>query len=348
MRTKQRGSYLLSTLLNRSKTTPLILVLLGLCSCGNELRSLPLSNLDTSVAALYSIDGENHRVLRYTPNDVGTAVLDSSINLPAGMTATLIATDATGNLHIGGYTDDVDHAEVLIYDSAAKEDDQPLRILTLVPGKLTALAIDRQGAIYTAQASQKQAVIHIYSPNAGEDTPIRSIAPAAFADLYDLAVDSAGDVFVSGTDGSTSFIREFSPAATGDAAAMRTVVAPEGVSFGGLAVDDSGEIFVMMGQTICKIAPGENEPKAIQAINLPVGYTASSAEAFPNVLRRDGLGDFFVPVRVTATGRVFGSLDIIYGFALNAGGDAIPMLQFIAEEAAASGPREHNVPLAVF
>jgi hypothetical protein len=164
--------------------------MLGLCSCGFGMHSFPLSNFGSSVAMIYSLDAINHRLLRYTPNDLGTATLDSAINLPSGMTATLVTTDAGGNLYIGGYTSSANMSEVLVYDAAATDDDAPLRTLPLTHGKLSALAVDRQGNIYVAQQNDR-ATVNVYSNNSSKDTPVRTIDPSA-VDLNDLAVDSAG------------------------------------------------------------------------------------------------------------------------------------------------------------
>jgi len=333
----------LRAFLNRCRTQPLILVMLGLCSCGSGLRSLPLINQGSSVAMIYSIDSENHRVLRYTPNEFGTATLVSSINLPISMTATLVTTDAAGGLYIGGYTTSVNHSEVLVYEADATDDNAPLRTLKLRPGKLIALAVDRQSEIYAAQMNARVA-INIYSGNFDDLTPIRSIDATSFVSLNDLAVDSAGNVYVSGWNGTAYFIREFSSTATGAAAAIRSIPASRGSTFGGLAVDDRGNIFAMEDMTICKFGSG-NTAIPIESINLPAKFMAYTKETSSNVLRRDGIGDFFVPVTMNGSN---GSVNMVYGFASNAKGDASPILQFTAEDITASGPMGQNVPLAVF
>jgi hypothetical protein len=43
-----------------------------------------------------------------------------------------------------------------------------------------------------------------------------------------------------------------------------------------------------------------------------------------------------------------GSMNMVYGFASNAAGDATPILQFTAQDATAKGPHGDNIPLAVF
>jgi hypothetical protein len=80
------------------------------------------------------------------------------------MTATLVTTDAAGGLYIGGYTTSVNHSEVLVYEADATDDDAPVRTLKLHPGKLIALAVDRQSEIYAAQKNARVA-IYIYSGN---------------------------------------------------------------------------------------------------------------------------------------------------------------------------------------
>ena len=334
----------LRTLLNRCNIKPLVLVMLGLCSCGFGAHNLPLSDLGSSVAVIYSLDNTNHRILRYIPNELGTATLDSSINLPSGLSATLVTADASGNLYIGGYTTSVNRGEVLVYEAGATDDDLPLRTLPLAPGKLTALAIDRHGTIYAAQQNVV-GVVNIYSSNSGEDRPVRTIDPS-FADLNDVAVDSAGHVYVSGTNGNASFIREYAVPASGDAATIRTIPVPQDSTFGGLTVDDNGDIYTVVGLTICEFASGSiGTPEPIQTINLPARFSAYTHEANPNVLRRDGLGDFFVPVIMSGPS---GKLNMIYGFAANASGDATPILQFTVDAATATGPHGGNIPLAVF
>jgi len=315
----------LSTFLNRCKIKPLIVLMLGLCSCGSGLRSLPLSNLGSSVAELYSIDSVNHRVLRYTPNELGTATLDSFINLPS--------------------TTNVNHSEVLVYDDDASDDDIPARTLKLHPGKLTALAVDRQSMVYAAEKNTT-AAIYIYAPASDDSAPVRTIFPAFSANLNDVAVDSAGNVYVSGWTGSASFIREFSPAANGAATAMRTLWAPHGSSYGGIAVDDSGNIFTMQGETICELAAGSaGTPEPIQAIYLPAKFMAYTNETFSKLLRRDGIGDFFVSATMTGGSE---SLNMVYGFASNAAGDATPVIQFTVHDATATAPNGDSIPLGVF
>jgi len=331
--------------LNRCKITPLIVLVLGLCSCGSGLSSLPMSDLGSSFAVLYSIDGVNHRVLRYTPNELGTATLDSFINLPSNMTATLVTTDALGNVYVGGYIINMNHSEVLVYDDDASDNDAPVRTLKLHPGKLTALAVDRQSVVYAAEKNTT-AAIYIYAPASDDSTPARTILPASSVDLNDMAVDSAGHVYVSGWAGNASFIREFSPAANGAATALRTLWAPHGSSYGGIAVDDNGNIFVMLGETICELPAGSTgTPEPIHAIYLPAKFMSYTNETFSNILRRDGIGNFFVPATMTgANGRV----NMVYGFASNAAGDATPVIQFTARDATAIAPNSNSIPLAVF
>lgn len=335
---------LLSTFLKRYRTKPLLVGTLALCSCGSGLRNMPIGNLGASVEVIYSIDSENHQILRYTPNELGSVTLDSSIELPASLTATLVNTDTMGNVYVGGYTTSVNKSEVLVYAFDAADDEQPLRKVALEPGKLTALAVDRQSAIYAAQKNfpkSDKPFIDIYSSD--DTAPVRTIRLATNGELNDLAVDSAGHLYVSGTNGRDSFIREYERF---NGAAMRTVWAPHGSTFGGLAADDNGNFYTMRGMTLCEYGENATErSEPMQTINLPAGYALYEHEHFPNVLRRDGIGDFFVPVM---TAGAAGQLNMVYGFASNAVGDATPILQFTAQDGAAKGPHGDNIPLAVF
>jgi hypothetical protein len=230
---------------------------MALCSCGSGLRNMPINNLGESVEVIYSIDSVSHRILRYTPNEFGSVSLDSGINLPSNLTPTLVSTDAIGNVYVGGYTSSVNKSEVLVYVFDANNDDQPQRTLQLEPGKLTALAIDRQSTIYAAQKNSQKSdrpFIDVYSSD--DTTPVRAMRQATYGELNDLAVDSSGHLYVSGTNGKDSFIREYQPA---NGAAMRTIWAPHGSTFGGLAVDDNGNLYTMQGMTLCEYGPDATE-----------------------------------------------------------------------------------------
>jgi hypothetical protein len=100
-------------------------------------------------------------------------------------------------------------------------------------------------------------------------------------------VDSAGNVYVSGWNGSASFIREFSSTATGACCtAIRTMWASHGSTFGGLAVDDRGNIFAMQDMTICKFGlrqHGDSDPVHQPAGKVHVVYQRDLLPTFCGV-----------------------------------------------------------------
>lgn len=326
------------------------LALTLLAGCGSGFHPLASTGTTTDTvttsAPFYSLDATNGSVLEFTPNSSGSATETGTITLPTGFTPSLIATDSTGNLYVGGFTTSVNTTEVIEYAAGVAGAIQPTRTIQLEQGKLTALAIDDAGQIYAGQLNTL-ASVKVYAATAsGAATALRTINPSFLLFINDIAIDSAGNTYVSAWNGGAYTIVEFASNATGAATSLRTLYAPAGSYFGGIAVDDSGDIYTMEELTIVKFAPGTTgTPSPAQAINIPGPTSPYINEAYSNVLRRDSAGNFFVP---TTMSNGSASVNTIFAFASTATGNATPILQFSPQDATVSTPLGINIPLAVF
>jgi len=319
------------------------------CGSGYHEASATMGAAITTSALFYSLDATDGLVLAFAPNSTGSATEAGTLKLPAGLTPNLIATDAQGNLYVGGYTTSVNTTEVVEYATGVTGDVVPMRTVMLDQGKLTALAVDAGGQIYAGQLNVL-ASVKIYAATAnGVSTPLRTIDPAYLLFVNDIAVDSSGNTYVSAWNGGAYTIVEYGTTAAGGATSLRTLYAPAGSYFGGITVDDAGDIFAMEQLTIVKFAPGATgTPSPVQAINIPGPGSGYTVESYSNVLRRDSTGNFFVPTTLSLSSNATSSQNVVFAFASTASGNATPILQFSPQNATVSTPLGINIPLAVF
>ncbi|MES2390039.1 MAG: hypothetical protein V4555_00250 [Acidobacteriota bacterium] len=299
-----------------------------------------------TTAYFYTVNATNNTVLQFRANGSGSATQTSaSITLPAGFNASLLATDATGQLYVGGYTTGPNASEVLVY-SGVTTAPMLARTVILQPGKLTALAADSTGQIYAAQSNASPTVNVYPAATTGTSTPIRSLTQSDYLYVNDLAVDASGNLYVCAYNGGIYLVDVFNSAATGSVAPLRTLQSGVGSYFGGIAVDAAGELYVLEQLTIEKFAPGASgSPTPLNSINLPTPPAPYTGEAYSNVLRLDTAGNLFVPTTLSNTSA---SQNIVYAFSANQAGTPTPILQFVPTGATASTPLGINIPLAVF
>jgi hypothetical protein len=189
----------------------------------------------------------------------GNGSLTPSVTLSPNRFITALATDSSGQLYVLGYT--IASCDFQVYAAGATSTSVPIRdvFLPMIGVNCTvpnAITVDASGSVYVGN---EDGTIYVYSSTAnGSATPVRTISGAATgiatdATIQQLAVDSSGLLYVSsdvlqGSSGSGTLtvvgtISVFAAGANGNVAPVRTIA--NSSEFGGLALDSSGNIFVV-------------------------------------------------------------------------------------------------------
>jgi hypothetical protein len=147
---------------------------------------------------------------------------------------------------------------VTVFDSAARGDAAPLRVLNLRTPGLTnpySFGVDRAGYLYAGSGVERyldSGSVAVFAPGAdGNVAPLRLIVGPTTGLHWPLevAIDRGGDVYVTNsknTDRPTDTVRVFAAASSGDVAPCR-VIAGERTGLQnpqGLAIDRKGELYV--------------------------------------------------------------------------------------------------------
>ena len=339
--------------IHRLSSTLLTLATVCLLGCGSDsfYSANPNGGGDGSTpgvttAYFYTVDATNNTILQFHADGAGSATQTANtITLPAGFSASLLATDPNGTLYVGGGAPtNANAAEVLVYATPTTAP-ALARTIVLQTGKLTALAADASGQIYAAQQSTATPVVNVYASGSSSSTPLRSLQQSDYLYINDLAVDTSGNLYVCAYNGGIYLIDTFNSTAAGAPTPTRTILSPPGSYFGGIAVDASGDLYTLEQLTIVEFAPGANgTPAPINSINLPAPSGTFTAEAYSNVLRLDTAGNLFVPVSLSNATQ---TANTIYAFSPNQTGTPAPILQYAPIGATNSTPLGINIPLAV-
>ena len=143
------------------------------------------------------------------------------------------ATDPRGEMYVETYSTPTTMSTISEYAPNAPNGAAPVRTITL--GGVLAVAAD--GTLYAGGGSRPGpgplAMGQILVVPPGATSPARTITlpDLALVPVSGLAVDSAGELFVAGTDASgNNYVKVFAPGASGNATPIRTIlnVAPNG------------------------------------------------------------------------------------------------------------------------
>lgn len=194
----------------------------------------------------------------FAPNPAPSTEITSGILAPTGM-----AVDSAGNLYVcnnGGQIHDKKNVfwTVTVYHRGA-----PTPFRTYVDGIFSPVGVTvaLDGTVYVANLGS--ADVTVYPPNAVH--PSRTLAPPSGGTPIGIALDRAGDAFVSYEINAGGVVYEYAPGST--------VGKNVGITFGGnphgLAVDAAGNLVVAIstapnaGSSIDVFAPGATQPKAV-------------------------------------------------------------------------------------
>ena len=192
-------------------------------------------------------------VLTFPVSASGAATPSATLNLPSDFNAYTVASGPNGDLYVGGYQGaDANTGEILVYAAGATGSATPTTIITGgVSNNGTTfdfpyfLTLNSKGQIFVQ--SDDYSVV-VFAPGAtGAATPTQYISwgQTNFDDIWGIAADAAGEVFIA--DYENNAVYAFAAGATGNAAPVRTITGTDTAVFTEpylLASDDAGDITV--------------------------------------------------------------------------------------------------------
>jgi hypothetical protein len=198
----------------------------------SSLRAL---HRDAATSALYVSDWYGKSIFRFARNADGTLVT------PAG--SSLVVTYNPGPIAIGFggglFVTDENNEYLYAYHKGATGDDQPAREITL-PFVPSCVAVDRQGREFVGGFTNGYVAVYAPTAKGNAKTLQRISLPDGHAEINGVAVDAAGNLYVS----DTNEISEFATPVT-KPALVRAIIgsgqqnAPSGMAIG----KASGELY---------------------------------------------------------------------------------------------------------
>jgi hypothetical protein len=202
-----------------------------------------------------SNSNETDTVLGYSTTAPGSTTPTTTLNLPTGFETDDIATGPDGKLYVSGNMQSNHYDEILVFAPDATGSASPI---TTITGSAT----DNNGtftyAYYMAVNSKNQLfvlsddyTIEVFAAGAtGAATPTQYITWGSqndnFDDIYDIATDGLGEVFIS--DYGNNEIFAFAAGATGNAAPVRTITGTNADTFDyvwTMTADDAGNVYAV-------------------------------------------------------------------------------------------------------
>lgn len=251
----------MTALFDRSKS----LVLLGAATCALTVLAgcgdsgSPAAAAPQAAKNIYllnsasSNESETDTVLTFPATSTGAATPSATLNLPTNFYGESIATGPNGDLYVGGYqSSSANSGEILVFAPGATGSATPT---TTITGGVTQngttfdfpyfMTLNSKGQIFVQSDDYS---IVVFAPGAtGAATPTQYISwgQTNFDDIYGIAADTAGEVFIA--DYGNRYIYAFAAGATGNTAPVRTITGTDTSAFTEpylLVSDDAGDLTV--------------------------------------------------------------------------------------------------------
>ena len=268
-------------------------------------------------AQILGIDTANNTIQSYSLVAGGSS---GGIAPPSGFTISSVATDAIGQLYVGGYTSSYD--EILVYAAGSTAitipSVSPIRAVQISgvssPGASSApthIAVDANGNVYALIAGSTS-VYELPANSSGLTVP-RMITPATLSSSTSIATDPTGNLYVLGSSGTSGSVDVFAASLTGATALAENISLPTANS-SGIAVDATGNIYLLVGSAssaqieIFAPASSLSTPTKTLALPLPAGASLIAVGS----VQLDLGGNIYAFV---ATGSTFSDKLQMFGFA---------------------------------
>jgi hypothetical protein len=335
---------------------PLILaVAIDLASCGGAPNSSPAytNSSPATLAYVFGVESGTFGMLTYSTAPANNASPVAGVRA-AGQEGP-IATDSAGQIYIGGNdpADPLNPGEILVYPPSSTGNDHPSRTINLsfFPNRL---AVDPAGRTYVLNlpdgwTTGALMTVSIYAADAsGPAEPLRTIVLTNVVPIVtDMVADAAGNLYVAAVLRNSNHwnISVYPPTANGPSTPARTIdFGPNGLAWVyGVGVDSKGDIFASVcagcyegASTIEEFAPeAQGAAVPVKTINLTAGSLGQINAGGP--VRVDGAGNIFTSLAIWPPGLAPGPLNVFYGFAPDATGDAVPTVQFTPPQGGTNG-----------
>lgn len=274
-------------------------------------------------------------ILQFALSASGALTPAATLTPPSGFSVTAVATDASGQIYVGGYLGNYGTTpEILVYPAGSTGAATPSRTILALTNDfyvVNSMVVDAPGQLYVTSNSLSVA---IFSPTAnGAATPTRLITGSAtqLNNVLGVTVDTAGTLYVStisipSSQIPTGLILAFSSTANGNASPARIITTSSTNIFYGIAVDSALNLYAsvdsstgLSGSAIVEFASGATGAAT------PIASISGAATGltYGGGLRRDSVGNLYAIEANVNTGAVS-----LVAFPPTATGNATPGLTF--------------------
>lgn len=343
----------------------LALGLAALTGCGSSASggggggTAPTGALASGGATIaYAVQGyeeTDESVVGLAIGGSGSVASTSTLALPSALIVGAVATDSSGQIYVGG--DLVPGFEILVYAAGATGTATPVRTITLnalnnVFFDPMSMQVDASGNLYVLSSSGSVAV---FGPTAnGAATPTQLLSTSGLIQLFSMAIDGTGKIYLSGATDTNGEILVYAAGATGGAAPAQTILSPAFTStstsetltvFWGLGLDASNNLYAVLdtenldssGDVTSESAEVQEFAEGATGQATPVKTIGGSDTGitFGAGLRLDKAGNFYLANESDSGGTVVASL---LGFGPNASGNVAPGLKLSSSTLTSPAP----------
>jgi hypothetical protein len=257
-----------------------------------------------SVYAFQSPSTGDASILQFAASSSGSVAPSSTLTLPTPQSISWdgMTTDRWGQIYAWGNQIASSPSEILVYPAGGTT---PVHTILGSPSTFpftSQVVVDSTGQIYveTGDAAMGNSAILVYSTDAdGTTTPVRTIEGSltGLDGSGFMAVDGAGNIYISNDTNTPGEIRVFAPTANGNVAPTRVIAGANTLLTTwvlGLDVDSIGDVYAVVW------LPATNSTEIVE-------FAAGASGNVAPIMTLDGAiaGEQAINVRVDAAGNLY-------------------------------------------